>query len=372
MKMEIPQGVCVQAGVISPDEPYEDRIVYRRKRLNRILLGLWFVIFFGVGFVPAALSQCFWAFILCSVVPGIGLVALVSELFGEDILHLYAQTGVFESRVGPWHRRTEFALSPDITARTDVHPKGGTINADMPVRELLIRKGKCEEARCGRQLPTEVLDFFAHCIEERVKGRQLVSGKGPWRLGIVHPFAFVLFALAILWCGAYGFSGFERIVVRNGAVEIVQSEWWGRRVTETKIPTKDIAYVGFKSTGTSRGGSSHCLLFLGKDNRLIKRIDGYKNGICGYQTGLMESIKCRPGTPFDRTRSTTTFFRFLALFLILPLALSCGLDGCCFYSKDSFGRTHYDWEEFPQPDVSGLKKRLQALKRRGGLRPKGS
>jgi len=338
MKMEIPQGVCVQVGLVGPDQPYEDRIVYRRRRLNRILFSLFFVGLFGFGFGLAALSQCFLAFIPCSFVAGIGLWALVSELFGTDVLHLYAQKGVFESRVGPWHRRAEFALSPNITARTDVHPRGGTINADMPVQDLLIRKGKCEEARCGRQLPIEVLDFFARCIEERVRGRQLVSGKGPRRLGIAHPFAFVLFAVAILWCGAYGFSGFERIVVRNGAVEIVQSEWWGRRVTETKIPTKDITYVDFKSTGGgARSGSKHRLLFLGKDDRLIKRTDGYGNEISGYQIGLMESVKCRPGTPFDRTRSTTKFFRILALLLILPLALSCGLESCHLYSKDSFG-----------------------------------
>ena len=112
---------------------------------------------------------------------------------------------------------------------------------------------------------------------------------------------------------AFAFSSHERIRVADGTFVIEQSQWWGCRVERTEIPASDITYVDFKGFK---------MRILGANGRVLKRLTGYGRGVSGYQIGLMESLKCRPGKPFDASRFPNKFFAFVGFLLLIPLSFT--------------------------------------------------
>jgi hypothetical protein len=128
-------------------------------------------------------------------------------------------------------------------------------------------------------------------------------------------------SIAVLWCFAYAFSESERIVVSDGKLVIVESQWWGRKIERTEIPAKDITYVKLVMGGGKR--ASYELEIQGADNHVLKRLAGYGREVGGYQIGLMEAIRCRPGATFDRERLPNLSIVLLGIFLLMPMALAC-------------------------------------------------
>ena len=127
--------------------------------------------------------------------------------------------------------------------------------------------------------------------------------------------------MAVLWCLAYAFSASERIVVSDGKLVIVESQWWGRKVERAEIPTKEITYVELVMGGGRN--DSHKLEIQGAGGRVLKRLSGYGREVSGYQIGLMEAIRCCPGATFERERLPNLSFVVIGVFLLMPLAMAC-------------------------------------------------
>jgi hypothetical protein len=56
---------------------------------------------------------------------------------------------------------------------------------------------------------------------------------------------------------------------------------------------------------------------------VLKRLTGYGREVSGYQIGLMEAIRCRPGTAFEKERLPNLSTVFVGIFLLMPMALAC-------------------------------------------------
>ena len=313
---EPPRGVIVQAGVATSDGLWEDRVIYPHRSLPLLAVLLCFAGMFGyAAYVKARCGD--WGYAFLAVIPAaLATVGLMYEAFGRTILRLSAQGGEFESGFGPFARRATFRLSAETSAfveertRTELVGHGGT------VREVVVENPRGSVVRFGASLMYDVQDYFCACIARRAAGYPLQSRAGARRLCLAHPLAFAVCTLALVASVAFAFSSHERIRVADGTLVIEQSQWWGCRVERTEIPASNITYVDFK------GFKTHDLRILGANGRVLKRLSGYGRGVSEYQIGLMESLKCRPGTPFDASRFPNKFFAFVGFLLLIPLSFT--------------------------------------------------
>ena len=78
-----PTGVRVEAGVVSPDSPHADRIVYSRRNLGLLLVYFWFFCFFGsLGVV--ALLRSGWIGIAGVALGLFGLAKVAARMENEE------------------------------------------------------------------------------------------------------------------------------------------------------------------------------------------------------------------------------------------------------------------------------------------------
>lgn len=313
---EPPRGVIVQAGVVTSDGLWEDRIVYPHRSLPLLTFLLCFSGMFGYGVYVNTRSGD-WGYAFLSAIPAVlAAVGLMYEAFGRTILRLSAQSGEFESGFGPFARRTSFCLSSETSAFVEERTRTELVGHGETVREVVVENARGSVVRFGSCLMHDVQDYFCACIARRAAGYPLQSRAGARRLCLAHPLAFAVCLLALVSSVAFAFSSHERIRVADGTLVIEQSQWWGRHVERTEIPASDITYVDFK------GIKTHDLLILGANGRVLKRLSGYGRGVSGYQIGLMKSLKCRPGTPFDASRFPNKLFAFVGFLLLIPLSFT--------------------------------------------------
>jgi len=313
---EPPRGVIVQAGVATPDGPREDLVIYPHRSLPLLAFLLCFAGMFGYGaYVNARCGD--WGHAFLSAIPAaLAAAGLMYEAFGRTILRLSAQSGEFESGFGPFARRASFCLSSETSAFAEERTRTELVGHGETVREIVVENAHGSAVRFGSFLMQDVQDYFCACIARRAAGYPLQSRAGARRLCLAHPLAFAICMLALVSSVAFAFSSHERIRVADGTLVIEQSQWWGRHVERTEISASDITYVDFK------GGKTHDLLILGANGRVLKRLTGYGRGISGYQIGLMESLKCHPGMPFDASRFPNKFFAFVGFLLLIPLSFT--------------------------------------------------
>jgi hypothetical protein len=313
---EPPRGVIVQAGVATPDGPGEDRVIYPHRSLPLLAFLLCFAGMFGYGvYVNARCGDWGHAF-LAAIPAALAAAGLMYEAFGRTILRLSAQSGEFESGFGPFARRASFCLSSETSAFVEERTRTELVGHGETVREVVVENARGSVVRFGSFLMHDVQDYFCACIARRAAGYPLQSRAGARRLCLAHPLAFTICMLALVTSVAFAFSSHERIRVADGMLIIEQSQWWGRHVERTEISASDITYVDFK------GIKTHDLLILGANGRVLKRLTGYGRGISGYQIGLMESLKCHPGMPFDASRFPNKFFAFVGFLLLIPLSFT--------------------------------------------------
>ena len=313
---EPPRGVIVQAGVVTPDGPVEDRVIYLHRSLPLLAFLLCFAGMSGYGAYENA--RCGdWGYAFLAAIPAaLGAAGLMCEAFGRTILRLSAQGGEYESGLGPFARRASFRLSSETSAFVEERTRTELVGHGETVREVVVENARGSVVRFGSFLMQDVQDYFCACIARRAAGYPLQSRAGARRLCLAHPLAFAICMLALVASVAFAFSSHERIRVTDGTLVIEQSQWWGRRVERTEIPASDITYVDFK------GIKPHDLLILGANGRVLKRLTGYDRGVSGYQIGLMKSLKCRPGKPFDASRFPNKFFAFVGFLLLIPLSFT--------------------------------------------------
>ena len=313
---EPPRGVIVQAGVATPDGPGEDRVIYPHRSLPLLAFLLCFAGMFGYGaYVNARCGDWGHAF-LAAIPAALAAAGLMYEAFGRTILRLSAQSGEFESGFGPFARRASFCLSSETSAFAEERTRTELVGHGETVREVVVENARGSVVRFGSFLMHDVQDYFCACIARRAAGYPLQSRAGARRLCLAHPLAFAVCLLALVASVAFAFSSHERIRVADGTLIIEQSQWWGCHVERTEIPASDITYVDFK------GIKTHDLLILGANGRVLKRLTGYGRGVSGYQIGLMESLKCHPGMPFDASRFPNKFFAFVGFLLLIPLSFT--------------------------------------------------
>ena len=299
---EPPRGVIVQAGVVTSDGLWEDRVIYPHRSLPLLTFLLCFSGMFGYGVYVNTRSGD-WGHAFLAAIPAVlAAVGLMYEAFGRTILRLSAQSGEFESGFGPFARRASFCLSSETSAFVEERTRTELVGHGETVREVIVENPRGSVVRFGSFLMHDVQDYFCACIARRAAGYPLQSRAGARRLCLAHPLAFAVCLLALVSSVAFAFSSHERIRVADGTLVIEQSQWWGRHVERTEIPASDITYVDFK------GIKTHDLLILGANGRVLKRLSGYGRGVSGYQIGLMESLKCCPGTPFDASRFPNKLF----------------------------------------------------------------
>ena len=313
---EPPRGVIVQAGVVTPDGPGEDLVIYPHRNLPLLAFLLCFAGMFGYGvYVNAWCGDWGYAF-LAAIPTCLAAVGFIYEAFGRTVLRLSAQSGEFVSGLGPFARRASFRLSPETSAFAEERTRTELVGHGETVREIVVENAHGAAVRFGSFLMLDVQEYFCACIARRAAGYPLQSRAGARRLCLVHPLAFAVCILALVASVAFAFSSHERIRVADGTLIIEQSQWWGRHVERTEISASDITYVDFK------GIKTHDLLILGANGRVLKRLTGYGRGVSGYQIGLMESLKCHPGTPFDASRFPNKFFAFVGFLLLIPLSFT--------------------------------------------------
>ena len=323
---EPPPGIKVRPAVVERGGAWSDLVLCPRRNLAMMLLCLWLGGITGYSIASCA-THGDWAWaVLIAPFFMLGIFGLVFEIFGKRVLHLYAERGCYTVGLWRFQRNVEFALTSETYAFVDEHPETGLINQGMPVREICVETKGRSNTVFGRYLPSPVQEFFCACIARRAAGFPLGKVDGGRRgLGIKHPIAFGVLSIAVLWCFAYAFSESERIVVSDGKLVIVESQWWGRKVERTEIPIKDITYVELVMGGGGRTSNkhSHKLEIQGSGGRVLKRLTGYGREVSGYQIGLMEAIRCRPGTAFERERLPNLSTVFVGIFLLMPMALAC-------------------------------------------------
>lgn len=313
---EPPRGVIVQAGVVTSDGLWEDRIVYPHRSLPLLTFLLCFAGMFGYA-VYVNTGSGDWGHAFLAAIPTVLATAgLMCEAFGRTVLRLSAQSGEFESGFGPFARRASFRLSAETSAIVEERTRTELVGHGETVCEVVVENARGSVVRFGSFLMQDVQDYFCACIARRAAGYPLQSRAGARRLCLAHPLAFAVCLLALVSSVAFAFSSHERIRVANGTLVIEQSQWWGRHVERTEIPAGDITYVDFK------GNKTHDLLILGANGRVLKRLSGYGRGVSGYQIGLMESLKCRPGKPFDASRFPNKLFAFVGFLLLIPLSFT--------------------------------------------------
>lgn len=319
---EVPAGIEVRPAVAESGGAWSDLVVYPRRNLAMILLCLWLGGISGCGMVSCVMhGDWIWA-ILVAPFFLLGVAGLVFELFGKHALHLFAEYGCYAVGLWRFRRETEFALTSETYAFVDEHPETGLINQGTPVREICVESKNRSNAVFGRYLPAPVQEYFCACIARRAAGFSLNMVDGGRRgLGIKHPVVFGILLMGVLLCFVYAFSESERIVVSDGKLIITESRWWGRKIERTEIPAKDITYVKLVMGGGRR--ASHELEIQGAGNHVLKRLAGYGREVGGYQIGLMEAIRCRPGATFDRERLPNLSTVLLGIFLLMPMALAC-------------------------------------------------
>ena len=319
---EPPVGVKVLPAVAESGGNWSDLVVCPRRNLAMVLLCLWLGGISGCGMVSCMMHGDWMLAVLVAPFFMLGISGLVFELFGKRVLRLFADHGCYTIGLWRFQRNVEFALTSETYAFVDEHPETGLINQGTLVREICVETKGRSNAVFGRCLSAPVQEYLCACIARRAAGFSLNKVDGGRRgLGIKHPIAFVVLLMAMLWCFVYASSASERIVVSDGKLVIIESQWWGRKVERTEIPTKDITYVKL----VMRGGkaSSYKLEIQGVGGRVLKRLSGYGREVSGYQIGLMEAIRCRPGTTFERERLPNLSIVFLGMSLLLPMALAC-------------------------------------------------
>lgn len=313
---EPPRGVIVQAGVVTSDGLWEDRIVYLHRSLPLLAFLLCFSGMFGYGVYVNTRNGDWGHAFLAAIPAALAAAGLMYEAFVRTILRLSAQSGEFVSGFGPFARRASFCLSSETSAFAEERTRTELVGHGETVREIVVENAHGSAVRFGSFLMHDVQDYFCACIARRAAGYPLQSRAGARRLCLAHPLAFAICMLALVSSVAFAFSSHERIRVADGTLIIEQSQWWGRHVERTEILASDITYVDFK------GFKTHDLLILGANGRVLKRLSGYGRGVSGYQIGLMESLKCRPGTPFDASRFPNKFFAFVGFLLLIPLSFT--------------------------------------------------
>ena len=313
---EPPRGVIVRAGVMTPDGLGEDRVIYPHRNLPLLAFLLCFAGMFGYGAYVNAWSGDWGPAFLAAIPAGLAAVGFIYEAFGRTVLRLSAQSGEFESGFGPFARRASFRLSSETSAVAEERTRTELVGHGETVREVVVENAHASVVRFGSFLMQDVQDYFCACIARRAAGYPLQSRAGARRLCLAHPLALAVCLLALVASVAFAFSSHERIRVADGTLTIEQSQWWGCHVERTEIPAGDITYVDFKGIKASD------LLILGANGRVLKRLTGYGRGVSGYQIGLMESLKCHPGTPFDASRFPNKFFAFVGFLLLVPLSFT--------------------------------------------------
>ena len=308
-------------GIVHPDAPCEDRIEYSLLNLCAIMLCAWWT---GVtGCVAGSLlSSHDWpSGIFVCALSLLGVAGLLYSAFGKSVLRLSQEGGIYSAGLWKLRRQVKFVISRETDAYVDEYPNPELINQGVPIREIAVMSGKVRECGFARSLPKDVQEFFCRCIARRAAGVPLKDMDSGRRVsGIGHPVALTVILVAVAACFVYAFSAQEHLFVEDGMLVIEETEWYGHESSVSKIPFKDITYINLKSHGR---GSWH-LDILGKDRRIIRRLHNYGREVSGYQIGLMQAIKCRPGTPFDRSRYTHLFFIALGFFLLIPAAFACG------------------------------------------------
>lgn len=319
---EAPAGIEVRPAVAESGGAWSDLVVCPVRNLAMILLCLWLCGISGCGMVSCVMhGDWIWAILVAPFFLS-GVAGLVFELFGKRVLRLFAEHGCYTVGLWRFRRETEFALTSETYAFVDEHPETGLINQGTPVREICVESKNRSNAVFGRYLSAPVQEYLCACIARRAAGFSLNKVDGGRRgLGIKHPVAFGVLLMAVLLCFAYAFSESERIVVSGGKLVITESRWWGRKVERTEIPVKDITYVELVM---GRGKhASHELEIQGAGKQVLKRLYGYGREVSGYQIGLMEAVRRRPGATFDRERLPNLSTVMLGIFLLMPMAFAC-------------------------------------------------
>ncbi len=317
---EPPPGVRVIPGVDGKRDPRADLVVYPRRKPAMILFCAWLAGFFGTSAVFAVAPEDFLVSLPLAMLSLLGVAGLVFEIFGKNELLLFADRGVYVARLWRFCAiKKEFSISPETFAFVYEHLSG----PGNTVHEVCVETKCAGSVVFGRFLPRSVQRFFSACIARRAAGLALDEARGRRKgLGIRHPVVVAaLFAVA-MYCCAYAFSKWERILVADGNLVITQTRWWGREVEKTEIPTKDITYVQLR-LGSVRGGRNNRLEIQGIGGRVLKELTGFGRDVSGYQIGLMQSLKCRSGTPFDRERYPNFGLLGIGIFLLLPMAMVC-------------------------------------------------
>jgi hypothetical protein len=319
---EPPPGVRVTPGVDGKREPRADLVVYPRRNPAMIIFCTWLAGFFGISAWFAVAPEDFLISLPLALFSLLGVAGLVFELFGKNELLLFSDRGIYVARLWRFCAiKREFAISPDTFAFVYEHLAG----PGNTVREVCVETKCAGSVVFGKYLPGSVKRFFSACIARRTAGLALDEARGRRKgLGIRHPvIAAALFAVAV-YCCAYASSKWERIVVADGNLVITQTHWWGCKIEKTVIPTKDITYVQLR-IGCGKGALNR-LEIQGVDGRVLKELTDFGRDVSDYQIGLMQSIKCRPGTPFDRERHPKFGCLGIGIFFLLPMSLVCFLD----------------------------------------------
>ena len=316
---EPPVGIKVRPAVAVSGGAWSDLVICPKRNLAMILLCLWLG-----GISGCCMASCvmhgdwIWA-ILVTPFFLFGVAGLLFELFGTRVLRLFADHGCYVVGLWCFRRNAEFALTSETYAFVDEHPETGLINHGTPVREICVESKGRSNTVFGRYLPAPVQEYLCACIARRAAGFSLNRVDGGRRgLEIKHPVAFGVLLIAVLCCFAYAFSESERIVVSGGKLVIIESQWWGRKVERTEMPTKDITYVKLLM-----GRDKYALEIQGAGGKVLKRLSGYGREVSGYQIGLMGAIRSRHGATFDRERLPNLSTIMLGVFLLMPMAIAC-------------------------------------------------
>lgn len=358
-----PPGVRVMTGVVTPDQPCADVIVYSCRRPSFLFLCLWFACGFGGCGVDLLLSRNVgFVAVVCLAVGLLGVSGLIYGFFGRHVLRLGSETAEYAVGVGIWCKKISFRIDSRIVADVDSYRSEGPVNKGAPVSEVRIRRDGYEESRFGKMMPLRVKETFAALVNRRVKGLPIEPGCGPNAFKLIaHPIALWCLLAVILGLVVYSTSGTQRVAIENGNLIIVISEWWGRRVVKESVPMKDIRYFYFKFAG-GRGRSAN-IFVQGPDGKNLARIDGSCETMSRYQQRLMELVRCGKKGTFDETRVTTRSFRFLAGLLLIGCALLSRTDDddVATVNGPNPESPDYDLEKIRQLAISRKKHSIRGL-----------
>ena len=189
---EPPRGVIVQAGVVTSDGLWEDRIVYLHRSLPLLTFLLCFAGMFGYGAYENARGGDWGHAILAAIPTVLATAGLMCEAFGRTVLRLSAQGGEYESGLGPFARRASFRLSSETSAFAEERTRTELVGHGETVREIVVENAHGSAVRFGSFLMQDVQDYFCACIARRAAGYPLQSRAGARRLCLAHPLASLL------------------------------------------------------------------------------------------------------------------------------------------------------------------------------------